>query len=220
MNRALLRGLAALILAGLLPRLGATVLTVSQSAGGTAFSAPQNAWNGSLGFVSSVALFDESLGTLTAVSLTASTTATVITYERNEWAQAVTYTPQVFLLTTVSLAGVMPALATDSDMATGSPILLQPQQNSPTFSPAFANTLTFESSDPTWLASFTGIGSKVINVRQQYDGLTTFGVASASGTASFTLTYHYQTSDGGSTLALAAPLFLLALLRHRRKSSL
>ena len=180
---------------------------------------------GALVYQWSPAVFDSSLGTLTAVTITASTTAKVSTNERNEYGRELTYTPQVNLLTTLSLAEVTPPfaatpLASVTDAAVGSPSALQPSQFSPTFFASFSNTLAFSSSDNEWLAQFTtpNIG-KMISVAQRYDGNTRFGFAGAEGTTNLTLTYHYETPDRGSTLFLAAPLLLLALL-HRRKSSL
>lgn len=215
--KTLLRGLPVLLFCSLLPRLDAALLTFSQTVGGLATNYQTNAWGGSLGFAGAITLFDPGLGTLERVSLSVRTTANVNTYEFNGLAQAITYMPNVALLTSVTYPGTTLRVGDKAEIQSGSPVVLQPGETSPVFTATFINLLEKDLSDPSQLAFFQGVGTKTMDVRQQYDGLTGNGLVSATGTVNLTMTYHYhQASEAGPSLALMAPLLLLALWGRRR----
>ncbi len=227
MNRALLRGLAALTLACLLPRLGATVLTISQSAHFDVSRHVVGVSSVSAGAYWNFVPFDPVVGTLESVTFAATVTMTVSAADLHWYPEPgippYPNQPRVFTPYTrleVS-AHAWPSLGlgpSGSDVSYGDPLLVQPGgliSHTATHVVTVTDTMT----DPAELMRFSDPAFAIAHINTGSGGYGRYGGISISGTIDGTITYSYRIDDSGATMAMFAACLAIGVVIHRRKRS-
>lgn len=182
-------------------------LTITQQAsavGGSATSHTAGAfdlqWN--------AAQFSPQNGALSAVTISATMTATVSTYEVNQFFGPVMYQPRVWSMGLICTSDGW-IFCDEAGNVTGAAAMLTPGQASSVFVGTVVNdpsvTLTGNA-----LAQFIGDGAVKLNFLDRYDGNTMYGVASGGGSIAAILTYDYAPPSVPESHA-SGPLLLCAL---------
>ena len=219
-----LRALAALCLLCVLPRLGALTITQTTSftASGSAagygpLTGPGGVWH--------YLPFNTTLGTLQSVAFSVTTVATVNMLEINAWATpqgpvgAMLFTPRV----------EMNLFATSTDGGGGNSFA---GSSGPTVTLQYLETASHTAdlttnvaallTDSSSLARYSGVGQWPLGITPHQTNISTtihssgrFGGVSSEGTATVTLTYHYDVPDAGNSGLLGTAMLICLLGFHR-----
>lgn len=228
------RGIAALCLLAVLPRLGATVLTVTQA---ISYNASSYRIGGNIAVYSALwqyQQFDDSLGELESVTLTVTASARVSAFDVNVVGPAITPVPiTVTPYVSLSLTGTLSDLFTvPSDFVRSEGVeVYVPPYGSFSHSADLSVGFTKTTSNVSDLARFSGrslalygLPPHVALLRIEGSGYGHYGSNDLQGVINATLVYNYRVSEHGQTVVLfGGALGLVGLViraRGRRAKSI
>jgi hypothetical protein len=225
-----LRGVSALCLLCVLPKLGATVLTITQAASFQVSNA--NSGQNLVGYsaVWSYTPFNPSLGVLESVTFTAVATATVSAgnvnwYDFSPGPPPTPTPPRMFIPYTALHVNVTPNLMpiptlNASDYSYGAPVLVEVGG---VFSHTAIHTITVSetTTDLGLLARYSDPALSKALLIAQGEGYGRFGGMSIDGTIQTLLIYNYRVPENGATITLfALALGVIASVRNLRRKRL
>jgi drug/metabolite transporter superfamily protein YnfA len=211
MNPNALRGLAALCLLCVLPKLGATVLTMTQTANVSNGNSGQRLVGAGATF--HFAPFDSALGVLESVTFAATASVTVSAGDVH-WYPAENNPPvwiaREFTPYTAMHLDFIPGTNIPqtrvSDYSYGERTLVQPFQS---FSHTHLHVTTFSQTESAVLASYLDPSLTFLRVNTIGEGYARYGGLSVYGSVQASLTYNYRVPEAGATIAMLGGALLL-----------
>lgn len=223
MTSNVLRGLAALCLLCVMPRLGATVMTINQSASFNVSRYVVGVSSVNAGAYWDFVPFDPAKGILESVTFSATVTMTVSAADLHWYPepgippypnQPREFTPYTQLHVSAYPMGSLGLGLTGSDISYGDRVLVQPGgliSHTATHVVTVSDTIT----DPAGLMRYSDPAFSDATIDTVSVGYGRYGGISIGGTIEASLTYNYRVPEAGATLAMLCAALLLLVFGRR-----